>query len=160
MTRLAVLVTGRAGFMGGHTCKALAKVGDLPVVCDDLSNGVQDALRYFNAAGVDPDGELGENHRPETPPIPLVLQAAHGKRPDIAMFGADYDTPDETCIRDYVHVSDLAEAHALALYAPRGDGEGLAANLGTGRGCSVREVIDTVGRVTGRPVAIRWAIHC
>lgn len=281
MTRLAVLVTGGAGFVGSHTCKALAKAGYLPVVYDDLSNGVQDAvrwgplhvcaledeahlaavvaqhvpvavvhfaafieagesvrdperfhrnnvggalamlrvmrearvdklvfsstaavygnpevmpipeshplrpvnpygrsklmveeiladvaavpglhyaaLRYFNAAGADPDGELGENHRPETHLFPLALQAAYGKRPDVAMFGTDYDTPDGTCIRDYVHVSDLAKAHALALHALRGGGDSLTANLGTGRGYSVREVIDTVGRITGRPVAVRHA---
>lgn len=281
MTRPTVLVTGGAGFVGSHTCKALAKAGYLPVVYDDLSNGVEDAvrwgplelgtledeahlaavvarhkpvavvhfaafieagesvrepgrfyrnnvagtlsllrvmreadikrvvfsstaavygnpertpipedhplrpvnpygrsklmveeiladvaaahglfyaaLRYFNAAGADPDGDLGENHQPETHLIPLVLQAAYGRRPDIAVFGTDYDTPDGTCIRDYVHVADLAEAHTLALRRLIGGGESLIANLGTGRGFSVREVIETVAGVTGRQFAVRHA---
>jgi UDP-glucose-4-epimerase GalE len=281
MTTPTVLVTGGAGFVGSHTCKALAKAGYLPVVYDDLSNGVQAAvrwaplhvgaledevllvavvaqhkpvavvhfaafieagesvreperfyrnnvggtlallrvmreagvdklvfsstaavygdpevtpipeshplrpvnpygrsklmveeiladvaaahglryaaLRYFNAAGADPDGELGENHQPETHLIPLVLQAAFGKRVDIAVFGTDYDTPDETCIRDYVHVADLASAHVLALRRLIGGGKSLIANLGTGRGFSVREVIDTVGQVIGRPIPVRFA---
>lgn len=107
------------------------------------------ALRYFNAAGADPDGELGENHDPETHLIPLVLQAAFGLRPEIKIFGTDYDTPDGTCIRDYVHVSDLAEAHVLAFKRLVHQGINLTANLGTGRGYSVKEVIDVVERVTG-----------
>lgn len=115
------------------------------------------ALRYFNAAGADPAGELGEYHDPETHLIPLVLQAAYGLRPDIAIFGTDYDTPDGTCIRDYVHVSDLAEAHVLALRRLLCGGDSLVANLGTGRGVSVRQVIDTVATVTGRPVRVREA---
>ena len=276
-----ILVTGGAGFVGSHTCKVLAKAGYLPVVYDDLSNGVQDAvrwgplevgaledearltsvvahhkpvgvvhfaafieagesvreperfyrnnvsgtlsllrvmrqadikkvvfsstaavygnpertpisenhplqpvnpygrskrmveeiladvaaahgfryaiLRYFNAAGADPDGELGEDHQPETHLIPLVLQAAYGRRPDIAVFGTDYDTPDGTCVRDYVHVTDLAEAHTLALRRLIGGGESLIANLGTGRGFSVRQVIETVANVTGRKASVRHA---
>ena len=115
------------------------------------------ALRYFNAAGADPDGELGENHDPETHLIPLVLQAAYGLRPEIAIYGTDYDTPDGTCIRDYVHVSDLAAAHVLALRRLLDGGENLVANLGTGRGYSVREVIDTVEEVTGRAIPVREA---
>lgn len=281
MTMPSVLVTGGAGFVGSHTCKALAAAGYRPVVYDDLSNGVEDAvrwgplevgslhdeahlasvvarhepravlhfaafieagesvrepdrfyrnnvagtlallrvmrnagigqivfsstaavygnpertpipedhplrpvnpygrsklmieemladiaaaqglryaaLRYFNAAGADQRGELGENHRPETHLIPLVLQAAYGERPDIAVFGTDYDTPDGTCVRDYVHVADLAEAHTLALRRLIDGGGSLAANLGTGRGFSVREVIDAVRRVTGRPIPVRLA---
>lgn len=281
MTTLTVLVTGGAGFVGSHTCKALAKAGYIPVVYDDLSNGVQDAvrwgpleigaledearlaavvvqhkpvavmhfaafieagesvreperfyrnnvggtlallrvmreagvdklvfsstaavygnpevtpipeshplrpvnpygrsklmveeiladvaaahglryaaLRYFNAAGADPGGDLGENHQPETHLIPLVLQAAYGRRPDIAVFGTDYDTPDGTCIRDYVHVADLAEAHTLALRRLIDGGQSLIANLGTGRGFSVREVIETVADVSGRQFAVRHA---
>lgn len=109
------------------------------------------ALRYFNAAGADPDGDLGENHDPETHLIPLVLQATFGLRPEIAVFGTDYDTPDGTCIRDYVHVSDLARAHVLALRRLLDGGESLKANLGTGRGFSVREVIDAAAAVTGVP---------
>lgn len=115
------------------------------------------ALRYFNAAGADPDGELTENHRPETHLIPLVLQAAYGLRPDIAVFGDDYDTPDGTCIRDYVHVSDLADAHVRALRRLLDGGDGLTANLGTGRGHSVREVVETAARVVGRAVPVRAA---
>lgn len=281
MTNPTVLVTGGAGFVGSHACKALTHSGYRPVVYDDLSNGRQDAvrwgpleigaiedegrliqvmrrhqpvavlhfaafieagesvrapdrfyrnnvagtlallramrsvglshlvssstasiygnpdcspipeshplrpvtpygrskwmveqiladhdaafalryttLRYFNAAGADPDGELGENHSPETHLIPLVLQAAYGHRPDIAVFGTDYDTPDGTCVRDYVHVADLADAHVLGLRRLLGGGDSVVANLGTGQGFSVREVIDCVGRVTGRPITVRVA---
>ena len=281
MTKPAVLVTGGAGFVGSHSCKALARAGFLPVAYDNLSNGVAEtvkwgpleagdlhdearlaqvvaahrpvgvlhfaafieagesvrdplrfyhnnvagtlallrvmagtgldklvfsstaavygepeqvpipesharkpvnpygrsklaveqiltdiaatgtldycALRYFNAAGADPDGELGENHDPETHLIPLALQAALGLRPEIALFGTDYATPDGNCIRDYVHVSDLAEAHVLALRRLLAGGGNLTANLGTGLGHSVRAVIDTVQQVTGRPVPVRAA---
>jgi UDP-glucose-4-epimerase GalE len=115
------------------------------------------ALRYFNAAGADPDRELAENHSPETHLIPLVLQAAFGLRPDVAIFGTDYGTPDGTCIRDYVNVVDLAQAHVLALQRLLGGGETLIANLGTGRGYSVREVIQSVVKETGRPVRVRDA---
>lgn len=114
-------------------------------------------LRYFNAAGADPDGEIGEDHEPETHLIPLVIDAALGTRPAISVFGDDYDTPDGTCIRDYIHVSDLADAHVLALHHLL-NGRGSAAfNLGNGRGASVREVIDMVGAVLGIPVP--FAIH-
>lgn len=106
------------------------------------------ALRYFNAAGADPDGELGEEHDPETHLIPLVLQAAAGRRRCITVFGDDYDTPDGTCIRDYVHVSDLADAHVIALHALPQEARFSAYNLGTGRGYSVREVISTASEVT------------
>ncbi|MFV3131470.1 UDP-glucose 4-epimerase GalE [Niveispirillum sp. KHB5.9] len=281
MTRPPILVTGGAGFVGSHTCKALARAGFQPIVYDDLSNGVADAvrwgplevgaladtarlaaivdryrpaaiihfaafieagvsvrqpgrfyennvagtlsllrvmeqagidrivfsstaavygdpqhipigedhplrpvnpygrtklmvediladlaaahglravmLRYFNASGADPDGELGENHQPETHLIPLVLRAALGLGPEIAVFGFDYDTPDGTCIRDYVHVADLADAHVLALRRLLEDGAGLTANLGTGRGFSVLEVVGAVEAVTGRPVPLRRA---
>jgi UDP-glucose-4-epimerase GalE len=281
MTNPIVLVAGGAGFVGSHTCKALAGAGFLPVVYDDLSNGVRDAvrwgplevgalddeprltavlethkpaavlhfasfieagesvrepdrfyrnnvagsltllqamrrcridrivfsstaavygnpqhipiredhplqpvnpygrtklmveqiladlaaaqglryaaLRYFNAAGADPDGQLAENHHPETHLIPLVLQAAFGQRPEISVFGTDYDTPDGTCIRDYVHVADLADAHVLAVRRLLAGGDSLIANLGTGRGHSVNEVIETVRAVTGRPVSVRFA---
>jgi UDP-arabinose 4-epimerase len=110
------------------------------------------ALRYFNAAGADPAGELGEEHEPETHLIPLVLQAACGARPAIDIFGTDWPTPDGTCIRDYVHVCDLADAHLSALRHLLAGGASLAVNLGTGCGYSVLEVIDAVERVTGRPV--------
>ncbi|HEX8988543.1 MAG TPA: UDP-glucose 4-epimerase GalE [Rhodocyclaceae bacterium] len=111
-------------------------------------------LRYFNAAGADPDGELGERHDPETHLIPLVLQAASGRREKIAVFGTDYDTPDGTCIRDYIHVSDLCDAHLLALKRLADGGGSARYNLGNGSGFSVREVIDTARRVTGRDIPV------
>jgi UDP-glucose-4-epimerase GalE len=109
------------------------------------------ALRYFNASGASPDGDLGEDHTPESHLIPLVLQVALGQRPEITIFGDDYPTPDGTCIRDYVHVDDLGAAHVRALerIAPA---TGLKLNLGTGRGHSVREVIDTCRKVTGHRI--------
>lgn len=112
-------------------------------------------LRYFNAAGADPDGELSENHRPETHLIPLALQVAGRRRRHLEVFGTDYDTPDGTCVRDYVHVGDLAAAHVLALRRLLDGGDSLVANLGTGRGASVLEVVDAVRAVTGRPVPVR-----
>jgi len=112
------------------------------------------SLRYFNAAGADPSGRLGERHEPETHLIPLVLQAASGRRQAITVFGRDYDTPDGTCIRDYIHVSDLVDAHALALdYLQAGD-QSAAFNLGNGAGFSVQEVIDTARHVTGRDIQV------
>lgn len=111
-------------------------------------------LRYFNAAGADSEGRLGERHDPETHLIPLVLQAASGRREAIRVFGTDYDTPDGTCIRDYIHVADLCEAHSLALDYLRTGGQSNAFNLGNGQGFSVREVIDTAERVTGRPIRV------
>ncbi|MBU3694978.1 MAG: UDP-glucose 4-epimerase GalE, partial [Rhodocyclaceae bacterium] len=114
-------------------------------------------LRYFNAAGADPDGDLGERHDPETHLIPLVLQAASGRRAEIAVFGRDYHTPDGTCVRDYIHVSDLCEAHWLALQALMSGHPGGAYNLGNGEGFSVQQVIDTARRVTGRPIPQRDA---
>ncbi|MFD3511812.1 UDP-glucose 4-epimerase GalE [Streptomyces sp. NPDC058657] len=107
------------------------------------------SLRYFNVAGA--YGSLGERHDPESHLIPLVLQVARGRRETISVFGDDYPTPDGTCVRDYIHVADLAEAHLLAA-AAAGPGEHLICNLGNGNGFSVREVIDTVRKVTGHPV--------
>ncbi len=107
-------------------------------------------LRYFNAAGADPDGEIGESHDPETHIIPLVLDAASGKRPDIKVFGTDYPTPDGSCVRDYIHVTDLAQAHLLALRYLENGGESDCFNLGNEKGTSVLEAIDAVKRVTGR----------
>lgn len=112
-------------------------------------------LRYFNAAGADPEGELGERHEPETHLIPLVLQAASGRRPEIAVFGRDYDTPDGTCIRDYVHIMDLCQAHLLALDALAADGQSDAFNLGNGNGFSVLEVVKVAQRVTGKEIATK-----
>jgi UDP-glucose-4-epimerase GalE len=112
------------------------------------------ALRYFNAAGARPDGSIGEDHDPETHLIPLVIYAATGRRPHIEVFGTDYPTPDGTCIRDYIHVDDLAEAHLMALEKLQ-PGQGMQHNLGTGRGYSVREVIRTVEAVTGKKVPVK-----
>ncbi|MHB9098290.1 MAG: UDP-glucose 4-epimerase GalE [Syntrophales bacterium] len=106
-------------------------------------------LRYFNAAGADPDAEIGESHDPETHLIPLVLDVATCKRPDVKIFGTDYETPDGTCIRDYIHVSDLADAHILALDYLRGGGTSDSFNISNGNGFSVREVIRTAEKVTG-----------
>jgi UDP-glucose-4-epimerase GalE len=115
------------------------------------------ALRYFNAAGADSDGEIGERHEPETHLIPLVLQAALGERPFVEVYGTDYPTPDGTAIRDYVHVEDLAAAHVAALGHLAAGGESLMLNLGTGSGHSVREVIAAVERISGRTVPYRAA---
>ncbi|HXI32067.1 MAG TPA: UDP-glucose 4-epimerase GalE [Vicinamibacterales bacterium] len=109
------------------------------------------ALRYFNASGADPDGEIGEDHSPEIHVIPRAIEAATGG-PGLTVFGDDYPTPDGTCLRDYIHVSDLADAHVKALEAIVETGRSGAYNLGTGHPHSVREVIDTVQRVTGRTV--------
>lgn len=111
------------------------------------------SLRYFNAAGADPEGEIGEDHYPETHLIPLVLEVAAGRRPNLVIYGTDYDTADGTCIRDYTHVTDLAEAHVLALSVLRGECFRESYNLGTGKGFSVREVLETARAVTGRMIA-------
>jgi UDP-glucose 4-epimerase len=112
-------------------------------------------LRYFNAAGADPAGRAGEDHDPETHLIPLVIDAALGRRPELAVFGDDYPTPDGTCVRDYVHVTDLAEAHVRALDLL--EDRSVTFNVGIGQGASVLEVIRAVERVTGRPVPYRIA---
>jgi len=110
-------------------------------------------FRYFNAAGADPAGLIGERHTPETHLIPLAIQAAAGDRANVQIYGSDYPTPDGTCVRDYIHVTDLAQAHLLGLrYLESGQASD-AFNLGNGNGFSVREVIDTVARVTGRSIA-------
>jgi UDP-glucose 4-epimerase len=109
-------------------------------------------LRYFNAAGADPDAEIGERHDPETHLIPLVLDVAAGKREDIKVFGTDYNTPDGTCIRDYIHVNDLAEAHILVLEYLLSGGSSDSFNLGNGEGYSVKEVIEMAQEVTGSEI--------
>ncbi len=114
------------------------------------------SLRYFNAAGADPAGDIGEDHDPETHLIPLVLKAVLGTGPDLTVFGTDYPTPDGTCIRDYVHVSDLAEAHVLALEALAAGAPSTGYNLGNGSGYSVLEVIRAAEEVVGRPVKVRY----
>ncbi len=121
----------------------------------DRLHGLRSAcLRYFNAAGADPGGLLGEDHDPETHLVPLAIDAALGRRPPMTVFGADYPTADGTCVRDYVHVTDLAEAHWLALQ--RLDGGSLTYNLGNGTGHSVRQVLETVGHVVGAPVPAEY----
>jgi UDP-glucose-4-epimerase GalE len=112
------------------------------------------ALRYFNASGADPAGELGEAHDPETHLVPLALTAARFGTP-LTLNGDDYDTPDGTCVRDYIHVSDLAEAHVLALDALDTPGSFRAYNLGTGRGLSVREIVKAAKVATGRDIAVK-----
>jgi len=122
----------------------------------DVAHGLRSiSLRYFNAAGADPDGEIGESHDPETHLIPLVLDAAAGVRPEIVVYGDDYATPDGTCIRDYIHVSDLANAHVLGLRALEAGAATTAYNLGNGHGFSVKEVIDTARQVTGHEIRVR-----
>ena len=113
------------------------------------------SLRYFNAAGADPGGELGERHDPETHLIPMVLQAASGRRKELGIYGSDYPTRDGTCVRDYVHVTDLCEAHLLALDWLERGGERETLNLGTGTGATVLEVIEEARRQTGRDFAVK-----
>ncbi len=114
-------------------------------------------LRYFNAAGADPAGELGERHAPETHLIPLALMAAAGTGPAITVFGTDYPTPDGTCIRDYIHVADLACAHVMALSHLKAGAESLAVNLGTGIGVSIRDILAAIKDLTGKPVPAIFA---
>ncbi len=115
------------------------------------------ALRYFNAAGADPQSRIGECHEPETHLIPLVLQAILGTRPALQLFGQDYDTPDGTCIRDYIHVDDLSSAHILAMDYLNNGGHSSVFNLGNGNGYSVNEVIQTAEKVTGGKVPVTYA---
>ncbi len=137
-------VYGETKYMGERLLMWMERIYGLRYAC----------LRYFNASGAHPDGLIGEDHRPETHLIPLILQVALGQRPHIDVFGTDYDTPDGTCIRDYVHVMDLADAHILALQA-LADGHSRVYNLGSGAGYSVLEVIETVRRVTGHPIPVQ-----
>ena len=112
-------------------------------------------LRYFNAAGADPEGELGEDHNPETHLIPLVLKTALGQQPRIDIFGDDYPTPDGTCIRDYIHIEDLAQAHLLALEKLLAGLPGGQYNLGNAKGYSVKQVIEIARRITGKDIPTR-----
>ncbi len=116
------------------------------------------APRYFNVAGCDPEGTIGEDHRPETHIIPVLLQVAQGKRSHMDLFGTDYPTPDGTCVRDYIHVWDLVEAHAVLLEKLQ-PGRGLFYNLGVGRGYSNREIIDAARRVTGHAIPVKESPH-
>ncbi|MBY3335184.1 UDP-glucose 4-epimerase GalE [Rhizobium laguerreae] len=114
------------------------------------------ALRYFNAAGADPDGELAERHQPETHLIPRALLAAAGRLERLDIFGTDYATEDGTCVRDYIHVSDLAQAHLAAVNHLLADGGSLSVNLGSGRGTSVHEILEAIHRASGREVPVRY----
>lgn len=119
----------------------------------ETAHGIRSAaLRYFNAAGADPEGEVGERHNPETHLIPRVFMAAEGEIPSLKLFGDDYPTPDGTCVRDYIHVCDLAEAHILAMEKLAAGARGIKANLGTGHGYSVRQIIDESRRVIGKDI--------
>lgn len=118
--------------------------------CDNAYGIKYTALRYFNAAGAHISGKIGEDHNPESHLIPIIIQAALGKRDKVYIFGDDYNTSDGTCVRDYVHVTDLANAHLLALKRLMNGGESSIYNLGNGKGFSVKEVIETVKKVTGR----------
>jgi UDP-glucose-4-epimerase GalE len=115
------------------------------------------SLRYFNAAGADESGEIGEMHDPESHLIPLAMQAASGQRHELEIFGTDYPTPDGTCVRDYIHVNDLAEAHITALERLAGGADSITVNLGTGRGYSVKEVLSKVEQVSGLKVPARMS---
>jgi UDP-glucose 4-epimerase len=139
-----------------HPCRPINPYGNAKLVIEhvledyDRAYGLKYAsLRYFNAAGADPEEEIGEWHEPETHLIPLVLDAAMGRREEVEIYGTDYPTPDGTCIRDYIHVSDLAKAHVLALEHLRGGGDSGIYNLGNGNGFSVRQVIEECKKVTG-----------
>lgn len=116
-------------------------------------------FRYFNVAGADPDGEIGEFHQPETHLVPLILQAIDGQRDALTIFGTDYDTADGTCIRDYVHVCDLVDAHILGLQHLQSGGTSDVFNLGTGSGFSVREMIKEAGAITNRPVPVKEGVR-
>lgn len=138
--------------------------GNSKLMCEQMmadvatGHGLQSMrLRYFNAAGADVDGLVGEHHEPETHLIPLVLDAALGRRDSIRIFGTDYPTADGTAIRDYIHVTDLARGHVKALDYLLDGGTGMALNLGTGEGVSVRQVIETVFQVVGKPILIEEA---
>lgn len=144
----------------GQACAPINPYGHTKLMCEQMLAdhvGAHDlgsiALRYFNAAGADAGGAIGESHDPETHLIPLVLDAAQGKRPAITVLGDDYDTPDGTCIRDYIHVTDLAEAHVRALECCE-PGRFERFNLGTGSGTSVLEIVEAVREITGRDVPV------
>ena len=142
-----------------HPLKPINPYGRTKLMVEQILEDFREAygvesvcLRYFNAAGADPDGELGEDHDPETHLIPLVLQVALGKRSHIDIFGEDYPTKDGTCVRDYIHILDLAQAHLLALERLLNGLPGGAYNLGNGEGYSVQEVIEIARKVTGGPI--------
>ena len=142
-----------------HPQDPINPYGESKYICEKMMSAYDHAhgfrfasLRYFNAAGADPEGRIGESHDPESHLIPILLQVAQGKRESVTIFGEDYDTPDGTCIRDYIHILDLAQAHSLALEKLRSGGASGFFNLGSESGYSVREVIGLCEEVTGRPI--------
>ena len=144
-----------------HPQNPITPYGESKFICEkmmaafDKAHGLRfTSLRYFNAAGDDPQGRIGESHDPETHLIPIILQVAAGTRESVTVYGTDYDTPDGTCIRDYIHILDLAAAHGLALDRLRAGGSSEYFNLGTERGNSVREVIQVCGEVSGKPIKV------
>ena len=147
-----------------HPLRPTSPYGETKQVVEDMLKASDTAyglrsicLRYFNAAGADPSGKIGENHQPESHLIPLILQVASGHRDSISIFGTDYPTPDGTCVRDYIHVNDLASAHLLALESlMTGDQSGIY-NLGNGQGFSVREVIESARNITRHPIPVKEA---
>lgn len=138
---------GRSKLMVEHILQDYDKAYGLKSTC----------LRYFNAAGADPDGELGERHEPESHLIPLILQAASGRRKDIKIFGNDYATQDGTCVRDYIHINDLCEAHLLALNKMEQSDKSAAYNLGNGNGFTVQQVIDITRQITKKDFPVIYA---
>jgi UDP-glucose 4-epimerase len=142
-----------------HPQNPINPYGDSKFICEKMMSAYDHAhglrfvsLRYFNAAGADPEGRIGESHEPESHLIPIILQVARGERDKVTIYGTDYDTPDGTCIRDYIHILDLAQAHSLALDRLRADGSSAFYNLGSETGFSVREVIDICEEVTERSI--------
>jgi UDP-glucose 4-epimerase len=142
--------------------KPISPYGNSKLIVEKILNDYGNAyglkyvvLRYFNAAGADPEGEIGENHEPETHLIPLVLEAATEKRTEINVFGIDYPTTDGTCIRDYVHVSDIADAHLLAIKYLENGGKSDNFNLGNEHGISVLEIINVAKEVTGKDIPVK-----
>ncbi len=136
--------------------------GTTKLICEQMLRDVEvahglrfAALRYFNAAGADPEGELSENHAPETHVIPLALMAAAGKIDSFGVFGTDYPTPDGSCIRDYIHVQDLARGHVAALARLEAGADSFTVNLGTGQGHSVLELVAAIEKLTGKPLPVR-----
>ncbi len=146
-----------------HPQKPVNPYGESKLFCEhmmsayDKAHGLRfNALRYFNAAGADPEGRIGESHNPETHIIPNILHAAMGKRENVSIFGTDYDTPDGTCVRDYIHILDLAQAHSLALNKLVDGASSNFYNLGTEQGNSVNEVIEVCREVTGKNISVEY----
>ncbi len=142
-----------------HPQNPINPYGDSKFICEKMMAAYSHAhalrfvsLRYFNAAGADPEGRIGESHEPETHIIPIILQVARGQREKVTIYGTDYDTPDGTCVRDYIHILDLAQAHSLALDRLRSGAESTFYNLGSESGFSVREVIDICEEATGKSI--------